>query len=94
MVVSSFQRDNFWSLANYREALSQSIVLESVLTSLGISILTVIFCALVGIPLAFLFERYVFPGRRLFAVLASLPLVLPATTTLSGPAVLTVPTAV
>ena len=77
IITSSLQRDGLWSLANYREAFSQSVVLESVLTSLGVSILTVLFCALLGIPLAFLFERYVFPGRRLFAVLASLPLVLP-----------------
>ncbi|HET6891612.1 MAG TPA: hypothetical protein VFH31_10950, partial [Pyrinomonadaceae bacterium] len=42
MVISSFQKDGLWSLANYREALSQSVVLESVLTSLGISILTVV----------------------------------------------------
>ena len=77
VVVSSLQRNHQWSLANYREALSQSVVLESVFTSLGVSILTVLFCALVGIPLAFLFERYSFPARRLFAVLAALPLVLP-----------------
>jgi iron(III) transport system permease protein len=76
-VISSLQRDHQWSLANYREALSQSAVLESVFTSLGVSILTVLFCALVGIPLAFLFERYSFPARRLFAILAALPLVLP-----------------
>ena len=77
VVVSSLQRNNQWSLVNYREALSQSVVLESVFTSLGVSILTVLFCALVGIPLAFLFERYSFPASRLFAVLAALPLVLP-----------------
>src|SRR5687767_5748396 len=77
VVVSSLQRNDQWSLANYREALSQSAVLESVFTSLGVSILTVLFCALVGIPLAFLFERYSFPARRLFGVLAALPLVLP-----------------
>jgi len=77
IVVSSLQRNDQWSLINYREALSQSAVLESVFTSLGVSILTVLFCALVGIPLAFLFERYSFPARRLFAVLAALPLVLP-----------------
>ncbi len=76
-VISSLQRNDQWSLANYREALSQSAVLESVFTSLGVSVLTVLFCALVGIPLAFLFERYSFPARRLFAVLAALPLVLP-----------------
>jgi iron(III) transport system permease protein len=37
----------------------------------------VLFCALVGVPLAFLFERYTFPFRRFFAALAALPLVLP-----------------
>jgi iron(III) transport system permease protein len=77
LIVSSLQQDNIWTLANYRQALSQSVVLESVLTSLGISVLTVVCSALVGIPLAFLFERYLFPARRLFAVLAALPLVLP-----------------
>ncbi len=77
VVISSFQQNDHWSLANYRTALSQSVLLESVLTSLGVSILTVVCCALVGIPLAFLFERYSFPGRRAFAVLAALPLVLP-----------------
>lgn len=77
VVVASLQRDGIWSLTNYREVLSQNIVLESILTSVGISVLTVLFCAAVGIPLAFLFESYTFPARRLFAVLAALPLVLP-----------------
>jgi iron(III) transport system permease protein len=36
-----------------------------------------VFCALIGIPLAFLFERYTFPARNVFATLAALPLVLP-----------------
>jgi iron(III) transport system permease protein len=39
--------------------------------------LTVAASALVGVPLAFLFERYEFPARRVFATLAALPLVLP-----------------
>src|SRR2546426_2798487 len=77
VVVASLQRDGSWSLANYREVLSQSIVLESIFASVGISALTVLFCAGVGIPLAFLFERFTFPARRLFATLAALPLVLP-----------------
>jgi iron(III) transport system permease protein len=77
VVIASFQRDGNWSLNNYREVLSQSIVLESIFASVGISVLTVLFCALVGVPLAFLFERYTFPARRLFATFAALPLVLP-----------------
>jgi iron(III) transport system permease protein len=77
VVATSLQRDGAWTLANYREVLSQAIVIEALLNSVGLSILTVLLCALVGVPLAFLFERYDFPGRRLFAALAALPLVLP-----------------
>jgi iron(III) transport system permease protein len=77
VVINSFQRDGAWTFANYREILSQQIVLEAIVSSLGLSIATVFFCALVGVPLAFLFERFTFPGRRLFAALAALPLVLP-----------------
>ena len=39
--------------------------------------MTVMLCAVVGVALAFLFERFEFPGHRLFATLATLPLVLP-----------------
>src|SRR5216683_1259762 len=77
VLVASFQRSGSWTLANYRDALTQRTVIESIANSLGLSVATVLLCALVGIPLAFLFERYAFPGRQLFAVLAALPLVLP-----------------
>ncbi|HLM24242.1 MAG TPA: iron ABC transporter permease [Pyrinomonadaceae bacterium] len=77
VVLSSFQRGGSWTLANYREVLSQRIVIQAIASSLGLSIGTVLLCAIVGVPLAFLFERFTFPGRRLFAALAALPLVLP-----------------
>lgn len=77
VVVISFQRAGQWTLANYSELLSQRIVLEAIVSSLGLSVGTVLLCAIVGVPLAFLFERFTFPGRRLFAALAALPLVLP-----------------
>jgi len=77
VVVTSLQRAGSWTLANYRELLSQRTVIEAIVSSLGLSIGTVLLCAIVGVPLAFLFERFTFPGRRLFAVLAALPLVLP-----------------
>ncbi|HXM47291.1 MAG TPA: iron ABC transporter permease [Pyrinomonadaceae bacterium] len=75
--IAALQRDGGWSPANFFAVLSQRAVLESAATSLALSFLTVLFCALAGVPLAFLFERYAFPGRRLFAALAALPLVLP-----------------
>ena len=77
VVLNSFQRGGNWTLANYREILGQRIVIEAIISSLGLSVGTVVFCALVGVPLAFLFERFDFPARRLFAALAALPLVLP-----------------
>lgn len=77
VVASSFQQNGQWSFANYREVLAQRIVIEAILTSIALSVATVLLCAVVGVPLAFLFERYTFPGRRLFAAFAALPLVLP-----------------
>jgi iron(III) transport system permease protein len=77
VLLTSFQRAGNWTLANYREVLSQRFVIEAIVSSLGLSIGTVLLCAIAGVPLAFLFERFTFPGRRLFAALAALPLVLP-----------------
>jgi iron(III) transport system permease protein len=77
IVLASLQYQGAWSLENYRHALSQFVVLQSVVNSVVLSLATVFFCALVGIPLAFVFERYSFPGRRFFATMAALPLVLP-----------------
>lgn len=77
ILKTSLQQNGSWTIANYSATLSQPIILESIVASLGISLLTVICCALVGLPLAFLFERYSFPGQRLFASLAAMPLVLP-----------------
>ncbi len=77
VVITSFQRAGVWTIANYRDALSQRSVIEAIVSSLGLSLGTVLLCALVGVPLAFLFERFTFPGRRFFAALAALPLVLP-----------------
>ena len=77
VVLTSFQRAGYWTLDNYRELLSQRVVIEAIVSSLALSVGTVLLCAIVGVPLAFLFERFTFPGRRLFAALAALPLVLP-----------------
>jgi iron(III) transport system permease protein len=77
VILASLERDGSWSLLNYRDALSHSVVVEALISSVILSVLTVLFCAVIGVPLAFLFERYTFPARDLFATLAALPLVLP-----------------
>ncbi|HET7790984.1 MAG TPA: iron ABC transporter permease [Gemmatimonadales bacterium] len=45
--------------------------------SLWISVASVVLAAALGVPLAFLFERFEFPGRRLLGSLVALPAVLP-----------------
>lgn len=75
----SFFRLDERSLANYEEFfnLRQRANLEALGNSLFISLGSVLLSALVGVPLAFIFTRYRFPGRDLFSALAILPLVLP-----------------
>ena len=77
VLQAALERGGSWSLGNFREALSQRAVIEAAWSSVWLSLLTVVFSALVGVPLAFLFERYEFPARRAFAALAAMPLVLP-----------------
>ncbi len=77
VLLASLQRGGAWTLSNFADALAQRATLEAIRASVLLSVLTVALCALVGVPLAFLFERYEFPARKLFATLAALPLVLP-----------------
>lgn len=77
VLLSSLEVNGEWSLGSYGEMLRQRAVWEAAISSVVLSLLTVLLCALVGVSLAFLFERYTFPARRMFAALAALPLVLP-----------------
>ncbi|MCP2638418.1 iron ABC transporter permease [Microbacterium sp. HD4P20] len=61
---------------NYSSFLSGATQ-RALLLSVGISIATVILCAIVGTLMAVLLTRFDFPGRRLLEVLSVLPLALP-----------------
>ncbi len=75
----SFLKSGVYSLDNYREffSLQSRANLEALGNSVYISLGSVLFSALVGVPLAFIFTRYRFPGRNLFSSLAILPFALP-----------------
>ena len=79
VLLQSFLRSGSRSLSNYGEFFNpgQRANLEALGNSLFIALGSVVLSALVGIPLAFIFTRYRFPGRDLFSSLAILPLVLP-----------------
>ena len=66
-----------WSLQHFAEFARRPDEWRALWASLWISVATVGLAAAVGVPLAFLFERAEFPGRRLLGALAALPVVLP-----------------
>jgi iron(III) transport system permease protein len=60
-----------------REFLSRPADRAALAASVWISLASVALAAAIGVPLAFLFERYEFPGRRTLGSLVVLPVVLP-----------------
>jgi len=77
--LASMKIEEKFSFANYARffSLEHTANLEALWTSLYISILSVITCGIVGVTMAFLLERYEFPGRRILSVLALVPMALP-----------------
>ncbi|HEX6898843.1 MAG TPA: iron ABC transporter permease [Thermoanaerobaculia bacterium] len=66
-----------WTLAHFSEFFGRTDEWLALWRSLWISAVSVVLAALVGIPLAFLFERTDFPGRRVLGAIVALPVALP-----------------
>lgn len=66
-----------WTLEYVRQFAQRRTEWRALAGSLWISTASVLLAALVGIPLAVLFSRYEFPGRRILGALVALPAVLP-----------------
>lgn len=66
-----------WTLSHFAAFWKRPDEWRALWGSLWISLATVGLAAAIGIPLAFLFERVEFPGRRLLSALIALPVVLP-----------------
>jgi len=77
VALDAFRADGAWSLANVRGFARDPREWEALWGSLWISLASVALAAALGIPLAFVFERFDFPGRRLLGALVALPAVLP-----------------
>lgn len=65
------------TLANYINFFTSEANLESLYNSVFISVVSVITCAIVGISMAFLLNRYEFPGRKVLSILVLVPMALP-----------------
>ncbi len=66
-----------WTLGHVREFASRVDEWQALWRSLWISLASVALAGVVGVPLAFLFERTEFPGRRWLGGLVALPVALP-----------------
>lgn len=77
--LSSVNADEAFTWKNYARffSLEHTANLEALWTSMYISVLSVITCGIVGVGMAFLLERYEFPGRKILSVLALVPMALP-----------------
>jgi len=76
--LTSVQDSSGLTLKYYKGFLSlTSTQMEALLTTVGISVLSVITCAIVGVGMAVLLNRFEFPGRRLLESLILVPMALP-----------------
>lgn len=77
VLLHSFRGTAGWTTEFFQRFVERPNEWKALWGSLWISGATVILSALIGVPLAFLFSRYQFPGRRLLGGLVALPVVLP-----------------
>jgi iron(III) transport system permease protein len=77
VALESVRGPGGWTLEYLRRFVRESREWQALWASLWTSVASVVLAGLLGIPLAFLFERFEFPGRRLLGALVALPVVLP-----------------
>lgn len=77
VVLDSFRGEAGATLEHYRRFAASRSELRAVWNSVWLSVASVVCAGAIGVPLAFLFARADFPGRRILAGLVSLPVLLP-----------------
>ncbi|HZN96385.1 MAG TPA: hypothetical protein VFB61_01480, partial [Gemmatimonadales bacterium] len=77
VLIEGFQGPGGWTLDYLRQFFGRRNEAQALWGSLWISLATVALAGAIGIPLAYLFWRYDFPGRSVLGALVALPAVLP-----------------
>ena len=77
VLIEAFRAGDTWSLVNVREFAAQPQEWGALWNTLWISFASVVLAGAIGVPVAFVFERLEFPGRRTLGALVALPVVLP-----------------
>jgi iron(III) transport system permease protein len=76
-LIEAFRGTQGWGLEHFRAFFSRPDEWLALWRSLWISAASVVLSALIGVPLAFIFERTEFPGRRFLGAVTALPVALP-----------------
>jgi spermidine/putrescine transport system permease protein len=84
LVVFSFQKNQYasipgqgWSLRWYEKLYNDDVLLTALLNSLTVSPLAATIASILGFCAAYAVNRFVFPGRSLFAITLVLPILVP-----------------
>ena len=77
VAVDSIVDDGAFTLRHYARFVDSRSELTALWNSVWISLVSVVLACVIGVPLAFLFTRREFPGRRILGALVSLPVLLP-----------------
>jgi iron(III) transport system permease protein len=77
VLIEGLRGADGWTLDEVRRFATRPSEWQALWASLWLSAASVVLAGLIGVPLAFLFERVDFPGRRLLGALVALPAVLP-----------------
>ena len=77
VLVDGLRGSEGWTLDEVRRFASRRSEWQALWASLWLSTASVVLAGAIGVPLAFLFERVDFPGRKPLGVLVALPAVLP-----------------
>jgi iron(III) transport system permease protein len=76
-LIEAFHGPSGWSTRWFQQFFQRPDEWQALWRSLWISVASVALAAVVGVPLAFIFERAEFPGRRFLGAVAALPVALP-----------------
>jgi iron(III) transport system permease protein len=77
VLIEGVRNSTGWTLDEIRRFAGRSTEWQALWASLWLSLASVVLAGAIGVPLAFLFERVDFPGRKLLGMLVALPAVLP-----------------
>jgi iron(III) transport system permease protein len=77
VVLSAFGNDGHFTLHHFVSFFQQSLLRESFINSLVVSLLSVLFASIIAVPLAYFTVRFEFRGAVLIQTLGVLPLIMP-----------------